>query len=214
MAALYILPHQLSRDHRQTVHRRMACTLGYSCLAWMPVYKFLDCQVDLLCSAHTYQTFPAFPASADWHAILIPTSAATRQNPVSWHTTLLPVPIMKVSYLVILHTDKPAVLNPFLHSMQDVWQLSQQIGLRKEGLSQAIFYPLLTTGLLFLGPLIQRLTSKDDQTRYPEPLLSSPAAWRDLFVAPLTEEFVFRCLVIAILLHMVSVPLLFTSHRL
>lgn len=45
VAALYILPHQLSRDHRQTVQRRMACTLGYCCLAWMPVYLFLGCQV-------------------------------------------------------------------------------------------------------------------------------------------------------------------------
>lgn len=88
--------------------------------------------------------------------------------------------------------------------MQDIWQFCQLIGLQKEGLGQAIFYPLLTTALLFLGPTVQRLTSKDDQARYPEPLLSSPAAWRDLFVAPLTEEFVFRCLVVAILLHIVS----------
>lgn len=87
--------------------------------------------------------------------------------------------------------------------VQDVWHFCRLAGFRREGLSQAILYPLLTTALLFLGPLVQRLTSKDSQSRYPEPLLSSPAAWRDLVVAPLTEEFVFRCLVIAILLHMV-----------
>ena len=58
VAALYILPHQLGRDHRQTVQKRMACTLGYGCVAWIPVYLYLGTQVMNL-SPRTWVTLTA-----------------------------------------------------------------------------------------------------------------------------------------------------------
>ena len=58
--------------------------------------------------------------------------------------------------------------------------------------------PLLLTAILFLGPLTLSLPGLDQ--RYCDPLWQDPTAWRDLVVAPVTEEFVFRALLLAVLL--------------
>lgn len=68
---------------------------------------------------------------------------------------------------------------------------------------KAVVFPLLTTMLLFFGPLVQQLGVNSFKERYSEPYSMDPAMWRDLVVAPLTEEFIFRCLTTAILLRMV-----------
>ena len=80
-------------------------------------------------------------------------------------------------------------------------QFRQLVGLQQEGALQAMFFPLLTTALLFLGPLVLKATDNDDAfgRRYPSPAYFDPKAWRDLCVAPLTEEFIFRALILRIL---------------
>ena len=62
--------------------------------------------------------------------------------------------------------------------------------------------PLLLTAILFLGPLALSLPGHDQ--RYCDPLWQDSTAWRDLVVAPVTEEFVFRALLLAVLLGKVS----------
>ena len=58
--------------------------------------------------------------------------------------------------------------------------------------------PLLLTAILFLGPLTLSQPGRDQ--RYCDPLWQDSTAWRDLVVAPVTEEFVFRALLLAVLL--------------
>ena len=80
------------------------------------------------------------------------------------------------------------------------------MGLQQEGTLQAMLFPLLTSALLFLGPLVLKATDNDNTfgRRYPSPAYFDPKAWRDLCVAPLTEEFVFRALILGILSSIVS----------
>ncbi|CAH0594326.1 unnamed protein product [Chrysodeixis includens] len=82
--------------------------------------------------------------------------------------------------------------------------LYEQLGLRWSGVLPAIFAPLFLTAILFLGPLTMQFLSGIWKL-YAEPIywLSS---WQDLvwvrnhFMAPLSEEWVFRACMIPLLL--------------
>ena len=61
------------------------------------------------------------------------------------------------------------------------------LGLRAEGLAQAIVKPTLLTASLFAGPLLQLLLADSGHHE-----ASALQTLRNLMVAPVTEEFCFR----------------------
>jgi len=71
----------------------------------------------------------------------------------------------------------------------------------------ACFAPLLTVAVLFLGPLTMEVTDEGPRQsgrRYSEPVWRSAPAWRDLICAPISEELVFRALMLTVLLKAVG----------
>ncbi|KAL3143509.1 hypothetical protein ABBQ38_002314 [Trebouxia sp. C0009 RCD-2024] len=62
------------------------------------------------------------------------------------------------------------------------------LGLRTQGLLQAVVKPTLLTASLFAGPLVQLLLTGKRRREAPDPL----QGLRDLMVGPFTEEFCFR----------------------
>jgi len=78
------------------------------------------------------------------------------------------------------------------------------MGLRRGrgGVLVAILAPLVTTAALFLGPLMMELSDgRGEGLKETDslPLRRSAAAWRDLVVSPISEEFVFRTLTLEVL---------------
>jgi hypothetical protein len=70
----------------------------------------------------------------------------------------------------------------------------------------ACLAPLSTIVALFLGPLTMKLAdwgACQSGRRYSEPVWQSAAAWRDLICAPISEELVFRALMLTVLLEAV-----------
>ncbi|CAD6230006.1 GSCOCG00006685001-RA-CDS [Cotesia congregata] len=86
-----------------------------------------------------------------------------------------------------------------------IWEL---LGLKWSGLLQAIFIPLILTMILFLGPLC--LQGLNGQWKlYFEPMYWIGNArtliwWRNLVVAPLSEEWTFRACMLPLLLQCFS----------
>ncbi|KAG8037165.1 hypothetical protein G9C98_004487 [Cotesia typhae] len=86
-----------------------------------------------------------------------------------------------------------------------IWEL---LGLKWSGLLQAIFIPLILTMILFLGPLC--LQGLNGQWKlYVEPMYWIGNArtliwWRNLVVAPLSEEWTFRACMLPLLLQCFS----------
>ena len=74
------------------------------------------------------------------------------------------------------------------------------LGLRAEGLLQAIVKPTLLTASLFAGPLLQLLLTGKTQQQAAVPLQTL----RNLFIAPFTEEFCFRACMSPLFLLQVS----------
>ena len=74
------------------------------------------------------------------------------------------------------------------------------LGLRAEGLLQAIAKPSLLTASLFAGPLLQHLLTVRTQQQAAVPLQTL----RNLFIAPVTEEFCFRACMSPLFLLQVS----------
>lgn len=74
------------------------------------------------------------------------------------------------------------------------------LGLRAEGLLQAIVKPTLLTASLFAGPLLQLLLTGKAQREAAAPLQTL----RNLLVAPVTEEFCFRACMSPLLLLQVN----------
>lgn len=72
------------------------------------------------------------------------------------------------------------------------------LGLRSSGLLAASALPLLLTAVLFAGPLLQLAT--DRRQRHARLALPLPMLLRNLVVAPLVEEFVFRSCMLSYLL--------------
>lgn len=72
------------------------------------------------------------------------------------------------------------------------------LGLRSSGLLAASILPLLLTAVLFAGPLLQLAT--DRRQRHARLALPLPMLLRNLVVAPLVEEFVFRSCMLSYLL--------------
>ena len=74
--------------------------------------------------------------------------------------------------------------------------LSTIIGIRSEGLCNAIFLPLLLTVILFAGPISVSLCTESRKIRTKicgwKSTLSDWIFWRNHIVAPFTEEFTFR----------------------
>ena len=97
--------------------------------------------------------------------------------------------------------------------LQDMQQFFHNIGLTLLGWEQAVAIPLLTTMLLFLGPIVLKATAEEPEERFTKPMHRNPLAWRDLLVAPLAEEFVFRSLILAILTKVVSSHTRLTDGR-
>lgn len=84
-------------------------------------------------------------------------------------------------------------------------QFFSSIGVTMIGVSRALVFPLLTTMLLFCGPMALKVTGDVSEKRFTEPLIKNPFVWRDLIIAPLTEEFIFRSLTLAVLAKVVSI---------
>ncbi|KAG0579774.1 hypothetical protein M758_4G123800 [Ceratodon purpureus] len=95
------------------------------------------------------------------------------------------------------------------------------LGIRRDHLWQAIFYPLLLTALLYLGPLVMAAldstsdSDEEDEAKVEEgfiqglytkitvnlwSLTADIFAWRNYVVGPLTEEWVFRACMVPVLL--------------
>lgn len=89
---------------------------------------------------------------------------------------------------------------------QSIYQI---IGIRNEGLTNAILIPLLLTVILFSGPIAVMLSN--DSRRITSKLHGWKSAltdwifWRNHIVAPFTEEFTFRACMLPILLRNYSV---------
>ena len=70
------------------------------------------------------------------------------------------------------------------------------IGIRREGLGNAIFIPLLLTVILFAGPISVSLCTEGRKLKSKlygwKSTLSDWIFWRNHIVAPFTEEFTFR----------------------
>ena len=78
------------------------------------------------------------------------------------------------------------------------------LGLRVEGLLQAVVKPTLLTASLFAGPLVQLLLTGRTQ----QEAASTLQSLRNLLIAPVTEEFCFRaCMSPLFLLQVCSLEL-------
>ena len=113
-------------------------------------------------------------------------------------------------------TLMPCRLASDLGLLQGPGDLRQMLGLAggQQGVVMACFAPLATTAVLFLGPLTMELYDSGKgklRQRYSVPLWRSAAAWRDLVVGPLSEEFIFRVLLLLVLRKAVSLQALLVS---
>lgn len=83
------------------------------------------------------------------------------------------------------------------------------IGIRSEGLGNAILFPLLLTVILFAGPISVSICTESRKFRTKlcgwKSTLSDWIFWRNHIVAPFTEEFTFRACMLPILLQHYSV---------
>ena len=111
----------------------------------------------------------------------------------------------------LCHADMPAVcMQATLHGHSAAfWLFLEALGLRSCGLLAATLVPLLHVAMLFLGPLVMMLLDQQQLKEDCERLASralwqSPAFWRNYIVAPLSEEVVFRAVLMALLLLEVS----------
>jgi len=83
--------------------------------------------------------------------------------------------------------------------------LASAVGLRTEGLWSATTWPLTLTAVLFLGPICALVTSDAGLYYLLHPVyvrrgFSDLLVWRNLAVAPLSEEFTFRACMLPVLL--------------
>lgn len=87
----------------------------------------------------------------------------------------------------------------------DTHSILALMGFRTAGLAPAIFWPLLLTAILFLGPLsVQAVTGEMNVYAQPSFWLENVQniLWiRNHVVAPLSEEFTFRACMMPLLLH-------------
>ena len=82
------------------------------------------------------------------------------------------------------------------------------LGLRWEGLGAALVIPTLLTVVAFAAPLVHMRIDRKVAIAVSDLRQGDLRAWRDLVLAPLAEEFVFRaCLVPLFLLQVCLVPL-------
>jgi len=82
--------------------------------------------------------------------------------------------------------------------------LASAVGLRWPGLGQAVAFPLFLTAVLFLGPIYAMVSSEAGLYYLFHPVyvrrgLEDLLVWRNLVVAPFTEEFTFRACMLPIL---------------
>jgi len=74
------------------------------------------------------------------------------------------------------------------------------LGLHTNHIINAIFFPLLLTAILFLGPIVMRLCENGIDELQISILSFNDLRWcRDYVVAPLTEEFIFRACMLPIM---------------
>jgi len=87
--------------------------------------------------------------------------------------------------------------------------LYEIIGIRREGLCNAVLIPLLLTVILFAGPIAVSLSNDRRKIRTKlhgwKSVLTDWIFWRNHVVAPFTEEFTFRACMLPILLRNWSV---------
>ncbi len=96
------------------------------------------------------------------------------------------------SLAILLAHPPPPTLPPTLQA------LLAALGLRTPGLLPAAILPLALTAVLFAGPLLQ--LAADRRRWQPRLALPLPVLLRNLVVAPLVEEFVFRSCMLSYLL--------------
>lgn len=176
VAPFYLRGHQV-RNHPSTIKYRMASTVATSLLAWVPLYH----QVHKVSHSfrHTFR-HPCLQAASRTCCVELP--AYVRQI----SSTFVP------QRTVVLQTASPKGL------------LLALLGVKAEGLLQAVIKSTLLTASLFAGPLLQ--LSLPDRTR--REAVDPLQALRNLLVAPFTEEFCFRACMAPLFLLQVCTPLL------
>ncbi|XP_065315760.1 CAAX prenyl protease 2-like isoform X2 [Gordionus sp. m RMFG-2023] len=86
------------------------------------------------------------------------------------------------------------------------WHISNKsdilihLGIRKSGLIAAIFIPLFTLFLLFLGPIYLWFLENKEKEYHKYYSKISIYGLRNYIIAPLTEEYIFRSCIVSILL--------------
>ncbi|XP_065833456.1 CAAX prenyl protease 2-like [Oscarella lobularis] len=82
---------------------------------------------------------------------------------------------------------------------EDGFPLYWRLGIKLEGLVPAVFYPLILTMVLFLGPLVMIIADGDLYSCLENSSHKHVLWWRNFFIAPLSEEFVFRSCMLTLL---------------
>ncbi|KAF7990903.1 hypothetical protein HCN44_000708 [Aphidius gifuensis] len=124
-------------------------------------------------------------------------SPHSREHPSTIKKRFLSVFIISLISPVPLYIG----LNQGLIQQETLWEL---LGLRWSGLLQAVLIPLFLTIVLFLGP-ITMLSVNGSWRFYGEPTnwlnsIKSLIWWRNLVVAPLSEEWTFRACMLPLLM--------------
>lgn len=92
---------------------------------------------------------------------------------------------------------------------QDLWQFLRASGFDPHASLVGWVLPLLMTVVLFMGPLVlwavdRKSDGGADCNVSIATMWKDPTTWRNLVFAPLTEEFLFRGLIVPVLQHGVS----------